>query len=145
MTITPDEIAAYRREYKIQIEQHVEQIIQLLSLQPPNSPVHNVEPYRDGIRIPVILSDDLTVYVYALPWARGWSIFTTPDADNVYSFSWREVNLKWRSYQMPCYNPRDKLGPWHCTPAQIVGGLEFIARRLADRGKRRRAAQRRTH
>ena len=139
MTVTPDEIARARHLYKTNVEAHIERIIANLSLQHEDSPIHNVEKYRDGIRVPVTFSTDRIVYVYCLPWARGWSIFTTPDAEDVYSFSWREVNVKWRSYQMPVYNPRDMNGPWHCTPAQIAASLVWVVNRVATHEKRRRA------
>jgi len=143
VTVTPDDIARERQQYRANIEAHLELIVQNLSLQDDTSPVHNVEKYRDGLRIPVTLSQDRTVYVYCLPWARGWSIFTTPAADDVYSFTWREVNLKWRGFQMPVYNPRDRNGPWHCTPEQITASLIWVVGRVASHEKRRRAALKR--
>jgi hypothetical protein len=139
MTVTPGDIERARLEYKANVQQSVTDIIQLLSLQPNTSPAHKVEAYRDGVRIPVNFTSDRVLYVYCLPWARGWSIFTTPDTDDVYSFSWREVNLKWRSYQMPVYNPRDMNGPWHCTPQQITAALMWVVGRVGNHEKRRRA------
>jgi hypothetical protein len=133
-------IARDQEHYKASVEAHVTRIVQLLSLQPPQSPAHNVEAYHDGIRIPVTLSSNLMVYIYCLPWARGWSIFTSPHSQDQYSFSWRTITEPWRTYQMPVYCPRDTWGPWNCTPEQITASLVYIMHRLADRSKRRRAA-----
>jgi len=135
-------IARDQEHYRQQTAAHVTKVVQLLSLQPPQSPAHNVEAYRDGLRIPVILSSNLTAYIYCLPWARGWAIFTSPSPTDQYSFSWRSVTEPWRTYQMPVYCPRDTWGPWNCTPEQITAGLVYIVGLLTDRGKRRRAALR---
>jgi hypothetical protein len=139
MTVTPDDIRAASEEYKLRVEQHCTDIVQQLTLKDDDSPVHNVESYRDGLRVPVTIADR-TVYVYCLPWARGWSIFTTPASDDIYSFSWRYVNLMWRTFQMPVYCPRDVNGPWNCTPIQIAAAFDWIVRRVASREKRRRSA-----
>lgn len=120
------------------LSSHVTEVVALLSLQPQDSPVHNVEAYHDGIRVPVQLTD-LTVYVYCLPWARGWSIFASPDA-NVAIYDWRFQTKKWRCFQMPVYSPRYLTGPHSCSPCQIVAALVYITRRLSDL-ERRRAPQ----
>jgi hypothetical protein len=139
MTVTPDDIAREQRYYKSKVAAHVEAIIANLSLQHEDSPVHNVEAYRDGLRIPVNFSGDRVLYVYCLPWARGWSIFTSPDTQDIYSFSWRHVNVKWASFQQPIYCPRDVLGPWNCPVPQISAAFDYIVRRVASHEKRRRA------
>jgi len=133
-------IARDQEHYRTSVAAHVERIVQLLSLQPPEHPVHNVEAYHDGVRVPVPLSSDLTVYVYCLPWTRGWSVFTSQHSIDQFSFSWRTITEPWRTYQMPVYCPRDIHGPWNCSPEQIAASLEYTVRRLMDRGKRRRAA-----
>jgi hypothetical protein len=92
------------------------------------------------MRVPLFLSNDLSVYVYCLPWSRGWSVFTSTQSKGMAVFSWRNAPLPWSRYQMPCYNPRDTNGPWHTSPEQIAAALEYITRRLTERGKRRRLA-----
>jgi hypothetical protein len=142
MTVTPDDIRAASEDYRIRVEQHCTDIVQQLSIKDEGSPVHNVEAYRDGLRVPVNISNR-TVYIYCLPWARGWSIFTTPDRDDVYSFSWRYVNLMWRKFQMPVYCPRDVNGPWNCTPIQVASAFEYVVMSVVSRERRRRTALKR--
>jgi hypothetical protein len=141
MSDLQDAIARDQEHYRSQTAAHVEKIVQLLSLQPEDSPVHNVEAYRDGLRVPVYLTN-LTVYVYCLPWARGWSIFTSQHADDMFSFSWRTIVERWRPYQLPVYCPRDTWGPYNCSPEQVAAAFEYTVRRVKNIDKRRRAALR---
>jgi hypothetical protein len=139
MTVTPDDIRAASEDYKLRVEQHCTDIVQQLTLREDDSPVHRVEAYRDGLRVPINIADR-TVYVYCLPWARGWSIFTTLDHNEVYSFSWRYVNLMWRKFQMPVYCPRDMNGPWKCPAVQVAASFEYVVMSVASRERRRRTA-----
>lgn len=141
MTITQRQAVGYAKE---QTQLHTARIVQLLSLQDENSPVHLVEYYRDGMRIPVTYPGaELTVYVYVLPWSRGWSIFTSPDTE-AYSFSWRDVTHSYRNLQMPVYNPRDTIGPWHTSAEAIANATTYTVGRVLSRLKRR-AAQVKKH
>ncbi|RPJ64165.1 MAG: hypothetical protein EHM23_00900 [Acidobacteria bacterium] len=139
MTVTPDDIRAASEDYKLRLEQHCTDIVQQLTLKDDDSPVHNVEKYRDGLRVPIAIADRI-IYVYCLPWARGWSIFTSPAPQDIYSFSWRHVTAPWSSYQLPVYCPRDVIGPYHCPPIQIAAAFDWVVRRVASREKRRRTA-----
>ena len=134
--VTPEEA---RRYYRTHVDEHTAKLVQQLSLYPEDSPVHTVEKYGDGVRVPVYLSGDLVIYVYCLPWQRGWAIFASPLDQDVAVFSWRTVPQRWRSFQMPVYNPRDQLGPWNTPIQQIAPALEYIVRRVASIDKRRRA------
>lgn len=129
---TVEEIKRYER---VRCKEHVEDILQLLHLRPPESPVHSVETYRDGVRIPIQLTG-LKVYVYVLPWARGWTIFTTPQ-DNAACPDWRFVPKKWSAFQRPVYNPRHSVGPWHSNPIVIANAVEYLAGRVAQIERRR--------
>jgi hypothetical protein len=53
----------------------VDQVVAMLSLQPPGSPCHNVTALYSGLYVPVHLFPNHRINVYAHPWSRGWSIF----------------------------------------------------------------------
>lgn len=137
--VSPDEARLY---YKAQLNAHIEDIIGQISLRPDDSPMHNVEAYHDGLRVPIDMHGGLTWYVYCLPWARGWSIFVSPLASDVASFSWRTVPVRFKSLQVPVYCPRDKVGPWQAPAVQIVAAFEYLVRRVqATKTHRRRALE----
>lgn len=104
----------------------LEQVVAHLSLQPDDSPVHNVEGYNDGLRVIVHkqrrrTGRPYTVCVYALPWARGWSIFATPDPPSTPQgcYNWRDVPSRYAALGKALYSPRDNPGPHH-VPAQAI-------------------------
>ena len=108
-------------------------VVSMLSLQPADSPAHNVEVYREGLRIPVTLtpttpdSEPVKLYVYALPWSRGWSVFTTTaDHEPVGAHSWRDVPYKYKGMQRAIYNPRYRLGPWNTAPSRITDEVIYL-------------------
>jgi len=93
--------------------------------------MHNVEAYKDGLRVPVTVAQNITYYVYLLPWMRGWSLFTSPLTNDVAAFSWRTVPARYKPYQMPLYAPRDQIGPWTVSVEQITAAYEYIVRRVS--------------
>jgi hypothetical protein len=137
--ITPEEARQYARE---RTEEHVEQIIRLLSLSPDGSLMHNVEAYGQGMRVPIQVATNTTYYVYCLPWARGWSVFTSPLNNDMAAYSWRTVPLKYKSFQYPVYCPRNALGCWMCPPAQVAAAFTHVVQRVYSSEKRRRAPSR---
>lgn len=139
--VTPDEAQEYYRE---RLATYVEDIIAQLSLEPEDSAMHKVEAYHTGLRVPIDMGNNLTWYVYCLPWARGWSIFTSPLSSDVASFSWRTVPVRYKPLQMPVYCPRDYVGPWHCSIIQVVAAFEYTVRRVLTVRSRRRSALRRS-
>jgi hypothetical protein len=134
----------------------VDQAVAMLSLQPPNSPCHNVTALYDGLYVPVHLFPGKHINVYAHPWSRGWSIFAdeaprpAPGAppDMVIlpgAYSWRYVPRQYMGLQRPLYCPRDKTGPWHVPPEQIVEAIIDITDHLARLDRIRRARFRKKH
>ena len=130
--ITVEEARLY---YKAQTDEHIAHIIAQISLLPDDSPMHNVEAYHDGLRVPMTMNN-ITWYVYCLPWARGWSIFVSPLPTDVASYSWRTVPSRFKPLQFPIYNPRDKVGPWHASIPQIVAAFDYLVRRVQSRRDR---------
>jgi hypothetical protein len=119
----------------------VDAIVSLLSIQPPDSPVHDVTQYLDGFYIPFNLirrppNPPEQLYVYILPWSRGWSIFTD-DHPNEGCYNWRDVPQRLKGLQQPIYNPRDTLGPHQVSAERIVTAILDILDKL-DRLNRAR-------
>lgn len=116
----------------------VDAIVSLLSIQPPDSPVHNVTQYHDGfyipfnlIRRPPSLPEQLNIY--AMPWSRGWSIFTMPAPTDGFFFGpnmWRYAPAWLKGLQRPIYNPRGTLGPHQVSAERIVTAVLDILDKL---------------
>jgi hypothetical protein len=136
----------------------VDQVVAMLSLQPPGSPCHNVTALYSGLYVPVHLFPNHRINVYAHPWSRGWSIFadeaprlppspTSPQAPVILpgAYSWRHVSKQYMGLQRPLYCPRDKTGPWHVPPEQIVEAIIDITDHLARLDRIRRARFRKRH
>jgi hypothetical protein len=134
----------------------VDQVVAMLSLQPPNSPHHNVTALYSGLYVPVHLFPGKRINVYAHPWSRGWSIFADEaprpafgvPPDTVVlpgAYSWRYVPHQYMGLQRPLYCPRDKTGPWHVPPEQIVEAIIDITDHLARLDRIRRARFRKKH
>jgi hypothetical protein len=137
----------------------VDQVVAMLSLQPPNSPCHNVTGLYSGLYVPVHLFPGKHINVYAHPWSRGWSIFadeaprpapaspTSPQAPVILpgAYSWRHVSKQYMGLQRPLYCPRDKTGPWHVPPEQIVEAIIDITDHLGRLDRIRRARFRKRH
>jgi hypothetical protein len=131
----------------------VDQVVAMLSLQPPGSPCHNVTGLYSGLYVPVHLFPGKHINVYAHPWSRGWSIFAdeearpapaapdSPPAPVILpgAYSWRHVSRQYMGLQRPLYCPRDKTGPWHVPPEQIVEAIIDITDHLARLDRIRRA------
>jgi len=142
----------------------IDECIALLAMQPPTSPVHNVETWLDGFRVPVPCGHEL-MHIYALPWSRGWSIFTEL-AQNAYTtawfkkdeathvaapaigaFSWRYVPRRLQGLQRPLYAPKDPVthngvGPHNVAPTDIVAAVLAICEPITRLDKLRRARAR---
>lgn len=115
----------------------LEQVVSYLSLQPDDSPVHNVEGYNDGLRVIVHkqrrrTGRPYTVCVYALPWARGWSIFATPDAPDVQQgcYNWRDVPSRYAALGKALYSPRNCPGPHNVSAQAIAYAISNAVERL---------------
>jgi hypothetical protein len=134
----------------------VNQVVAMLSLQPSGSPCHNVTALYSGLYVPVHLFPGKHINVYAHPWSRGWSIFAdeaprpalgAPPAPVILpgAYSWRHVSKQYMGLQRPLYCPRDKTGPWHVPPEQIVEAIIDITDHLARLDRIRRARFRKKH
>jgi hypothetical protein len=132
----------------------VDQVVAILSLQPPSSPCHNVTALYSGLYVPVHLFPNHRINVYAHPWSRGWSIFADEEARPTPApvpmglpgaHSWRHVSKQYMGLQRPLYCPRDKTGPWHVLPEQIVEAIIDITDHLARLDRIRRARFRKRH
>lgn len=134
--------AEAREYFRVHTQSHVEQIIAQLSLSPDDSLMHNVEAYGMGMRVPIQVATNTIYYVYCLPWARGWSVFTSPLNNNMAAYSWRTVPDKYKPFQYPVYCPRDQIGPWMCPPAQVAAAFTHVVQRVYSSEKRRRAPSR---
>jgi hypothetical protein len=138
----------------------VGRVIAMLSMQPPDSPCYNVTALYSGLYVPVHLFPNHCINVYAHPWSRGWSIFAdeaprpalsvppTPAPTPVIlpgAHSWRHVSRQYMGLQRPLYCPRDRTGPWHVPPEQIVEAIIDITDHLARLDRIRRARFRKKH
>jgi hypothetical protein len=134
----------------------VDQVVAMLSLQPPGSPCHNVTALYSGLYVPTRLFPNHKINVYAHPWSRGWSIFAdeaprpafgAPSAPVILpgAYSWRHVSKQYMGLQRPLYCPRDRTGPWHVPPEQIVEAIIDITDHLARLDRIRRARFRKKH
>jgi hypothetical protein len=138
----------------------VDQVVAMLSLQPPGSPCHKVTALYAGLYVPVHLFPGKHINVYAHPWSRGWSIFADEAPRPSLStpptlaptpvvlpgaYSWRYVSKHYMGLQRPLYCPRDKTGPWHVPPEQIVEAIIDITDHLARLDRIRRARFRKKH
>jgi hypothetical protein len=132
----------------------VDQVVVMLSLQPPNSPCRNATPLYSGLYVPVNLFPGKRIHIYAHPWSRGWSIFADEEARPKPvpvpmglpgAHSWRHVSRQYTGLQRPLYCPRDRTGPWHVPPEQIVEAIIDITDHLARLDRIRRARFRKRH
>jgi hypothetical protein len=132
----------------------VDKVVAILSLQPPGSPCHNVTALYSGLYVPVHLFPNHHINVYAHPWSRGWSIFADEEARPTPAVvpvglpgahSWRHVSRQYMGLQRPLYCPRDKTGPWHVPPEQIVEAIIDITDHLTRLDRIRRARFRKKH
>jgi hypothetical protein len=157
MTLTRDPLPPLRVITRGEVERDVVRthatvgrVIAMLSMQPPDSPCYNVTALYSGLYVPVHLFPNHRINVYAHPWSRGWSIFadeaprSAPGAppDTVIlpgAYSWRHVSKQYMGLQRPLYCPRDRTGPWHVPPEQIVEAIIDITDHLARLDHIRRA------
>lgn len=110
-----------------------DKVLAMLALAPHTSLAHTATPTSSppgGIIITVPASTERTaLYIYCLPWARGWSIFVSPyPGENAYG--WRDVPPKYADLQSPLYTPRNKTGPYNVAPTRIARALVQLIRKL---------------
>jgi hypothetical protein len=120
-----EEIAANKRKLDMQIEQ----VVQQLSSADEDSLVHRVQKAGDGLVIAYTYPNRPPVYLYALPWSRGWSVFVTND-DAAGVYSWRDVPKKYRHLQAALHTPRGTVGPHHVHPNRIVHAILELVKPL---------------
>lgn len=102
--------------------------------------LHGAEPYRDGVRIPVPIYGRPVVYVYAIPWSRGWAVFAS-ESTLVGSYSWREQPKRYVGLQNPVYCPRGVVGPWNVAISKLESAVRLTVEplRKLDNARRKRA------
>lgn len=135
MNSTADEIAANKRR----TDEMFAQVVQELSNDPDSSLVHHVQKAGDGIVIPYTPPNKPPVYLFALPWSRGVSVFVTNDPGSG-AYSWRNVPKKYRHLQAALHTPRGTVGPYHVHPNRIVAAIREL---IAPINKLRATRQRR--
>jgi hypothetical protein len=94
-------------------------VVQVLALQAESSPAHTVEAHRDGLRVRLDRPAPLApVYAYALPWSRGWTVFTsTNDA---------ATNQDWHNhagFSQRVSNPRNVTGPQNVDIGKLINAF----------------------
>ena len=111
-----------------------EKLVQSLSLAPEGSIAHSVARHRDGLRVMLDRGDcELPVYAYALPWARGWSVFVThhPDAT---SHTWHNYATGF-SQSVP--NPRNVTGPQNVDidklSSSLIDAIDYLEYHYTER------------
>lgn len=111
---------------------HLAKIVAILSLQPEDSPAHLVEAYSKGLRIPVSRpSYSPRVYLYVLPWSRGWSVFVSSDpAPGAYS--WRDTPAAFVPLQRVLYGRRNTVGPEQVPAKAVAGAVIDILNKCAS-------------
>lgn len=138
--MTADEIATSKRR----TDELFTKVVQELSNDPDSSLVHHVQKAGDGIVIPYVPADPrhTPIYLFALPWSRGVSIFVTNDpAAGVYG--WRAAPKKYRHLQAALHTPRGTVGPYHVHPNRIVAAIRELVKPIDKlRATRQRRAER---
>lgn len=133
-TFTPGqlEVRTQQEEREAKIALHVERII--TELQALNVPIEDIEKHRDGVRIkvPALPWHPTTVYIYAFPWSRGWSIYASPQHD-AYCHNWSNAGHKFRDFQHPLYVDRDLTGAHNIAPSRIAVKMALTRHDLWDR------------
>jgi hypothetical protein len=138
--MTTDEIADDKRR----TDELFAKVVQELSNDPDSSLVHQVQKAGDGIVIPYIPDNPAyaPVYLFALPWSRGVSIFVTTDS-GAGVYSWRDVPKKYRHLQAALFTPRGTTGPYRVHPNRIVTAIRELVKPLNKlRSARQRRAER---
>ena len=94
--------------------------------QPYGAAVESTYPYIDnGTLISVDMYPKGTVYVYVVPWARGWSVF----ADTRLPYlkpSWDTVDQKLVGLRRPVYCPRGTSGAWNVPQIVLIKAIKDI-------------------
>lgn len=89
--------------------------------------------HYDGVMVLVKLWDGTTAALYALPWSRGWSIFTSRDRaapKNGYA----NVEPELRPFQRKLYAPAHTTGPWRVPADTIMHSLRDMYMTLFTTG-----------
>lgn len=135
---TPAEI---ERETAL-ISDQTADLVQMLSLSVTDtSLIQQIESYQHrGLRLPIILEGDTepTLYIYALTWSRGWSVFISNDP-HAGVYSWRDVPNNFRAYSIPIYTPRDTTGAWRCDTEEILSAILRCVDRLEKYNNNRKS------
>lgn len=120
-------------------------VVQLLSLAPNDSLAHTVTlTSNNGLRVALQDAHRPTLYAYALPWSRGWSIFMSTDPEAA-SFSWRDVPANLAKWSRALHAPRDRPGPHYVKPEVIAQNLMVLVEHLDTlRARRTHKRERRT-
>jgi hypothetical protein len=138
--MNPTEIADSKRR----TDEMFAQVVQELSNDPDSSLVHHVQKAGDGIVIPYVPTGQSRppIYLFALPWSRGVSVFVTNDpAAGVYG--WRAAPRKYKHLQAALHTPRGTVGPYHVHPNRIVAAIRELVKPLDKlRATRQRRAER---
>lgn len=119
-------------EREAKVAAHVGRVID--ELQALSVPLEDIERHRDGLRIkvPAVPWHPTTVYVYAFPWARGWSIYASPQHDATCP-DWRNAGSKFRDFQRPIYTERGITGAHNILPLNVAVRMGLIRHDLWDR------------
>lgn len=105
---------------------------------PPNA-WHATE-HEGGVRLSLPLWPTTTVHIYALPWARGWSVFASNDAD-CKVHAWRNVPSAYRGLRVALHNKNRVVGPEHADADSLLVEMlrivdHFVALNKAKRIRR---------
>lgn len=107
------------------------------------------ELIHDGVRVAVPMFTTKrhkadTVFVYALPWSRGLSVFTTADV-NAGVYNWRDCELVYRGLQRPFYCERGTAGSWNIPPVDVAQAVTKFVGNLQTLSKAREKYDRKAH
>lgn len=108
-------------------------VVQVLSLSGESSVAHSVEAYRDGLRVTLNRNEPLApIYAYALPWARGWTVFVSDD-DAATNRDWHNCE----GYSQRVSNPRNVNGPENVNADLLanafVDAIDYLEYHFTDR------------
>lgn len=90
---------------------------------------NGAEEYLDGARIKLDIGSKKLVYVYVLPWSRGWSLFADYDP-NAGVYSWRMVDSHFKHLSSPVYAPAGVTGAWHVPAPMVAASVAWILKAL---------------
>lgn len=109
--------------------------------------VGHAVPLRHGIRVTMLLWGGEVVevvYVHAMPWSRGWSIFAD-DRPDCGAYDWRNVKAKYQGLSRPVYCPKGTSGAWRVDKSAIVDAIMSIVDRFVRLSNARRKRYNKQH